>query len=77
VNQARSGRYYAEEFDERMPTPWGVIVAMSVLAAIFIAGAAFYADGRGFDRGRAFQAGSRCRRVPRPLPRWSFRVANA
>jgi hypothetical protein len=70
MNQARSGKFYAEDFEERRPIPWGVIFAMSVFGSIFIAGAAFYADHRGFERGRAFQsqlATPTCKPPPAPV----------
>lgn len=66
MNQARSGPYYAEDFEAKRPIPWMALLAVFVIAAVLVGAAAFYGDRKGFERGYA--AGKAMPRPATPAP---------
>lgn len=56
MNQARSGRYYPDDFEPKAPIPWMTIFALAVFTGILCAASAYIGHNNGFERGRAYQA---------------------
>lgn len=67
MNQARSGRYHAEDFEAKRPIPWMALLALVLAVATMCLASAFYGYRNGYAQGRTFQASLPKPTTPAPV----------